>query len=265
MTTLGIMQGRLSPPSPEGPQSFPWATWEVEFDRAAACGFDAVEWLFELRGHDRNPLASPEGRRAMARRSAESGVAVNTVCAHCVLQAEPFSPNAADLLQQLVGFATEAGVAVIVVPLLEGVSLLPTGSMEAACHLLRPALARAEREGPRLALETDLDAAGCETLLAQLASPAAGLCYDCGNATSFGHDIATDAARLLPHIAEVHVKDRFRSGPSTLLGQADTDFPAFFAALTRWSGPIVLETPAGDAPEDNGARHAAFVRRFLGA
>ena len=267
MTTLGIMQGRLSPVSPEGPQSFPWTSWEAEFDRAAACGFDTIEWLFEYRGHERNPLASVEGRRAMARHSGEAGVAVRTACAHCILQAPPFGVEAAGLLEHLIGFAAEAGIAVIVVPLLEGLSMVPAGRMDEAATLLGPALLRARRQGIRLALETDLDAAACLALLDRLDSPAAGLCYDSGNATAFGHDIVAEFTRLLPHVTEVHVKDRFRGGASTLLGEADTDLDGFFGAVRqgKWSGPVVLETPAGSDPQGNGLRHAALVRRYLGA
>ncbi|GBL40917.1 hypothetical protein EMGBD3_02850 [Nitrosarchaeum sp.] len=45
---IGIMNGRLSPPVDNHIQSFPVNSWRNEFQRAYDCGFDSIEWVFDL-------------------------------------------------------------------------------------------------------------------------------------------------------------------------------------------------------------------------
>ena len=44
--SIGIMQGRLSPPLNGMIQSFPKDTWRDEFNIASEVGFDAIEIIF---------------------------------------------------------------------------------------------------------------------------------------------------------------------------------------------------------------------------
>lgn len=269
--TVGIMQGRLSAPSPDGPQSFPHASWREEFRRAAALGFDCIEWLFELRQHERNPLWTDSGRDEIRAAMESSGVAVDSVCAHYFIQWAPFAgagggdPALDRLLPALVERAADLGVRRIVVPLLEGASLRDAADHGDLRRLVGNALEVAAERDMALAFETDLEAAPCRNLLEALASPAARLCFDAGNATAFGFDIAEDARCLISWIAEVHIKDRFVDGASTALGEGDTRFGPFAAALAAggYDGGFVLETPAGDAFCDAARRHLAFTRTLL--
>ena len=61
MTKLGIMEGRLVPPEDGRFQCFPREQWESEFAHAARVPFDYIEWVYDLYGHDVNPLGSPAG------------------------------------------------------------------------------------------------------------------------------------------------------------------------------------------------------------
>ena len=62
MNPIGIMQGRLSPQATGHLQAFPWKTWELEFERARAIGFDCLEWLFEADSFEKNPIWTRDGR-----------------------------------------------------------------------------------------------------------------------------------------------------------------------------------------------------------
>ena len=75
------MQGRLVPPEGGRFQSFPRERWRDEFALAAAAGLDTIEWIYDLYGEDVNPLGTDRGRDELGRLCAQSGVAVESVCA----------------------------------------------------------------------------------------------------------------------------------------------------------------------------------------
>ena len=81
MQRLGIMQGRLVPPSENRFQCFPRERWADEFPLAAAAELDCIEWIFDLYGNDVNPLASDAGLEQLKDLAARHGVAVRSICA----------------------------------------------------------------------------------------------------------------------------------------------------------------------------------------
>src|SRR6185503_11404862 len=84
---VGIMQGRLSPPSAKRIQEFPWASWQDEFPRARQLGFDTIEWLFEDERYQENPIWIKAGRRRILDVVEQSSVVVHSLCA------DYFMPN----------------------------------------------------------------------------------------------------------------------------------------------------------------------------
>ena len=61
MTHIGIMQGRMVPPTDNRIQCFPRERWADEFELAAQAGLDCIEWIYDLYGADVNPLATDSG------------------------------------------------------------------------------------------------------------------------------------------------------------------------------------------------------------
>lgn len=47
MNPIGIIQGRLSPPTEGGIQSFPVETWKHEFLLATQAGLNCIEWVYQ--------------------------------------------------------------------------------------------------------------------------------------------------------------------------------------------------------------------------
>lgn len=250
--SIGIMQGRLSPVRPGGPQAFPFASWRDEFARAAEIGFNALEWLVELDRVAENPIWSAAGRAEINGLQTETGVSVRSLCAHYFVQWRPFDADTtempAGLLSDLVACAAEIGITRIVVPLVEEASVARAANMAQVADRLAESLRRAEEARITLAFESDLSAERCIAFLDELGSPAASLCFDIGNATAMGLDVPREAAMLLPRIAQFHVKDRVVGGTSRPLGQGDAPLAAVAKRLAAagWDGPMILETPAGD-------------------
>ncbi len=152
----------------------------------------------------------------------------------------------------------------MVLPVLEGNSLQAPATRSAITEALR-ALAPG---GAPLALEADLPAPELAAFLEGIGSEAPlGVCYDVGNATSFGFEPKEELAELGSRVLEVHFKDRWRGGASASLGEAETDFPAVLAHLKEsgFSGPIVLETPAAPDWRALAEANLAFLDQLWGA
>ena len=78
---IGIMQGRLSPPTGGRIQSFPVDTWREEFARARKAGLNCIEWIYEAGTDTVNPLRTNEGIAEIRRLAETWGVGVWSICA----------------------------------------------------------------------------------------------------------------------------------------------------------------------------------------
>jgi hexulose-6-phosphate isomerase len=261
------MQGRLSPPSPRRLQAFPWESWEHEFPRARALGFDCLEWLFEDEGFAANPIWTEAGVRRIRALTEHEGVAVSSVCADYFM-VHPFfrvtqAEHAAsvDVLRRLVERAHEVGASTILIPVLETAELRTDAELARLAEGLHACLPAARSAGVRLGLETELPASRYLDVLRHVSDPAVGAYYDTGNAAACGHDLAADVRALGPTLCGVHVKDRRRGGASVPLGQGAANFGECFQALAdvHYAGPLVLQTAFGGEFLADAARHRRFV------
>jgi L-ribulose-5-phosphate 3-epimerase len=271
MNEIGIMQGRLSPPVSGRLQTFPWSSWEAEFQHARACGFDAIEWLFEEPRAADNPLWSTLGRERIRRLIADTGIALRSVCADYFM-AHPFFRAPADerarsieVLETLISHAAGVGIRTILVPVLETCEIRTAQEKGELLAALRQPLAIADAEGVTIALETELPAGDYCALIDEAAHPALGIYYDAGNAAAKGYDLAADVREIGPRLRGVHVKDRKRGGSSVPLGQGDADFGALFAALAGigYDRPVILQAASGNDYLDLARGYARFVKEHL--
>jgi L-ribulose-5-phosphate 3-epimerase len=269
MNPIGIMQGRLSPPGPR-PQTFPAASWQAEFDRARACGFDRIEWLLTADDLDHNPIWTDAGVADLLAQAARSAVQVSSICADCFI---PLSLCGDDrlantaVLTRLIERCRRAGIAVVVVPVLETSAIRTASDRARLLEALRDPLAAAVAAGIRIALESDLPGEELRSIIDASGSPSLGANYDIGNATAAGHDCERDVDALGPRLFGVHVKDRVRGGASRPLGEGDVDFDAVARGLARagHAAPLILETPVGEDAAQSAKHNLAYLQRRLGA
>ena len=271
MNEIGIMQGRLSPPVKGRLQAFPWNSWETEFAHARACGFDAIEWLFEAEDYEQNPLWTDAGVETIQSLTDETGVLVRSVCADYFM-AHPFFRvseserlRSVAVLNQLISRAAQIGIKVILVPVLEVSELQNEQEKIQLLDSLRGPLELAATHSIRLGLETELPAAEYLELIERSQHQALGVYYDVGNATAKGYHPAADVRILSEHLCGIHIKDRKRNGSSVLLDQGDVNFLEFFTALaeTPYTGPLVLQTAFGDDFLSIAKTHLSFVRQHI--
>ena len=268
---IGVMQGRLSARPAHALQAFPHKTWREEFGRAAACGFDTIEWIYEAPRADDNPLTRATGRQEIRNMVAASGVQVGSVCADyfmlerlCGVGARQRWQNAR-ALTHLVDWAADIGAKRVLLPLLE-VAEPATAQAEAeVLECIATCLPVLEDRGVTLGIEMERPGPRYAEFVCRLRHARVRAYYDTGNSTAQGFDIAEDIRSLLPCLEAVHVKDRTAFGPSCFLGRGDARFADFFRVIVRsgFRGDVVLQHYFED-PEFDALRALNVVRLALG-
>jgi len=244
------MQGRLSPPVAGRIQSFPAATWQLEFARAAAAGLQAIEWIFDSTD---NPLLAVEGRDRILTLAIETGVAVQSICADYFMDAQLHRGAEREVserlivLRRLIDRANEIGARHIVLPFVDQSAIVTDDDRHRLVEALGAISEYAEGRGVELHLETSLSPRDFADLL-DLVPVSTRANYDSGNSASLGFDVTEEFDAYGARIGSVHVKDRVRGGSTVPLGSGDVNFAAFFNALeqTGYRGLYTLQVARGE-------------------
>jgi sugar phosphate isomerase/epimerase len=241
---------------------------------AGRLGYDGLEVVTrdpdQLRAWQEEE--GPGGARAARELAAGAGCAISSFSL-AIFRAVNFAQEDESLRRQgiaLLGDAVRAcagvgGVAVLV-PYFDRQRLDISPAEEARfVDGLRACAPVAERTGVAIALETSFSARQLQRIVEAVDSPRVGVYQDLANAVIFGQDPAATLRTLGPAVVMVHVKDADGAGKNAPLGEGVVDWAACREAIREigYQGWFVLETPAGDAPLDSGARHHAFTARWL--
>lgn len=267
--SIGIMQGRLVPPTGGRIQSFPAQQWEAEFSLAAEIGFDSLELTIETTSLDIHPLLSPSGRTRLAQLQRDSGIALTGLCCDVFMETALVVPEAAatarSLLRRLLENAAETSLPMVELPMMGINSLREAPARAHFAAVLDEALPLAERLGVDILLEADLAPGPFAALLEGFRHPRLGINYDSGNSTYFGFDAAEELTTYIGHVRNVHVKDCTQKDYSLPLGSGDTPFDVVFERLAHadYAGGFVLQ--AARQPDDVGAarQYLEFTRRLI--
>ena len=269
MFSIGIMQGRLSNKIGKPMQSFPWSTWRDEFKNAKLVGFDSIEWLVDdFNGQHVNPISTMLGREEIMGLSVKYGINIRSLCAHHFINGDLLADDkvadaAFNYLVYISNWAEQIGINHIVLPAMDQMSLRSEYAQEKMAKVFCRYFNYAETT---LLLESDLPGQILAGYIKSFNSPNIGILYDVGNANSLGFDLQEDLLSLSGLIQEVHMKDRnSRSGASCRLGAAGTPFKVLLNWIiqTKWSGPIVLETPTFNDWRQEALHNLAFTQKLF--
>jgi len=230
---IGIMQGRLLPKIDGRIQCFPAEQWRDEFPLAEKAGLQLIEWIYEVYGADKNPLATDEGIAELKGLSARHGIAVRSLCADYFMD-RPLLANPEEggkKLSWLLSRCHLAGIRRIVLPFVDASRLGDSVAEDTLIDLLRPFAPEAECLGLELHLETDLPPERFANLIERLPESVFKVNYDSGNSASHGYDVTEEFAAYGLRIGSLHIKDRVRGGSTVPLGTGNTDFSELRKAL----------------------------------
>jgi L-ribulose-5-phosphate 3-epimerase len=270
---IGIMQGRLVPPTGNQIQSFPRENWNDEFPRASQAGLSFIEWIYDVHGADVNPLATEEGINLMRNLSAENKVAVSSVCADYFIDQPLVRADSSqkrersEKLKWLLRRAARLPVAHVVLPFVDASSIRTEDEKAELTSILRAVLPTAEETNMELHLEMSLPPHAFAELLERIPHRLVRANYDSGNSASLGYKVADEFAAYGGRIGSVHIKDRVRGGGTVPLGSGDADLPELVRLLgeSRYAGNLVLQVARGETGKevDWARQNKAYVERLL--
>lgn len=249
MTLIGIMQGRLVPPTDNRIQCFPRQNWADEFELGVNAGIDCIEWIYDFYGLDVNPLTTDAGLAQMKALIRNTGVQVLSICADYFMERPLVRANAGELAERLamldwlLGRGHLLGVNRMVVPFVDASRIDTEAEFEGVIATLQRILPMAEKTGIEIHLETSLPPARFASLLARLPHPLLKANYDSGNSSSLGYKPADEFAAYGKRVGSVHIKDRLLGGGTVAPGTGDADFQALAQSLKMvgYAGDFILQ------------------------
>jgi len=268
---IGIMSGRLSPQIDNQIQAFPSNSWKDEFKLAKSCGFDTIEWIFDLNP---NPILQNDGLDEMNRLSNKYGIAITTVCADYFMQKLLFNTSESALqqnlamLRQLIQQCSKLGIIILEIPFVDSSSLRTQNHVDEIIKNLQEIVNFAASQNVRITLETDLAPANFANLLKKFDSHI-GANYDTGNSTALGYDPKEELRLLKPWLANIHIKDRLYHGNTVPLGTGDTDFDSVFSTLAKinYNGQLIIQGAREDQkmlkPQNTCTKYLEFVQSYV--
>ena len=271
MINVGIMQGRLSPPTDGKYQSFPKYSWKDEFFKAQQCSLYSIEWIFEADDHEKNPISTDEGQKEIIALVGETGVRVESICADYFMDipyinADSYTKsNLQEKLIWLINQAFKLGVEYIDLPFVDNSSISGEENYNQVFEFLYPALQTAEELNVIIALETDLGPKEFKILLDRISHPFVKANYDTGNSSGMGYDCKEELHSYGEQISTIHIKDRSLSKESRPLGFGDANFESFFHELAKfdYSGAIILQAAREPDEVQTAIKNRIFVKKYL--
>ena len=218
MTNIGIMQGRLVPPTDNRIQCFPRQRWADEFALARQAGMDCIEWIYDLYGADVNPLATDAGIRKIKNLSRRHGVRILSICADYFMDKPLVRASPVELDERLNTFCwllergRLIGINRIVIPFVDASRIDTQAEFDGVVTLLERLLLQVGQTGIEIHLETSLDPSRFAELLARLPDPLIKANYDSGNSSSLGYAPREEFAAYGERVGSVHIKDRILGG-----------------------------------------------------
>jgi len=229
-------------------QSFP-IKWETEFPLISNLGFGGIEWIYDKKSENFNPILTKEGRKKMNELSEKFNVRLENIVfdwfmVHPLLINDEFTVyQKIEKFIQLIDFSVNAGFKRIILPLLEKNDLSTNEKIiqfkEIVIEKFLPII---ESRNIELHLETSLSPKDEYMLIKEINSNKVRICYDMGNSVSFGYspDLLNEIKDFL---GTVHIKDRILHGASIPLGEGDVKFQRVFKILNniQFEGPYCFQ------------------------
>lgn len=241
------------------------------FYLAAELGFDSLDLAVERIGDPTRLLFMPDRQKQLLELVQASGVSISSLVAthflnENLLAAEERRRRPAWLaLHDLTLRAVALNVPTVVVPLLGASDVTSDTETMALLALVEHLSAWRDLGGVRLALKTALPAEELIVYLERAKSTAIGVCFDPSITTAMGLDPVRELRLLAGRVFHVHLKDRSPTGPAVALGSGALDLQSISETLAEigYSGPLVLDTPAGSSPVESARSNLVYCRRLV--
>jgi hexulose-6-phosphate isomerase len=246
--SIGVMQGRLSSLSNGKIQSFPWKTWEKEFELATDLGLNSIEWTIDLQNFEEHPLLNKNLTNRILALREEFPIQSNSITCDFFMQFDPWS-NSQSLSELLAKFESLALSKVVtpgfvfVIPLVDLGSPKNHSDWEDLRSFLRDLAPALLQNSLLVAFEFDIEPVNQMLFLDSLGSDCFGVNFDSGNSASYGFEPKSELQTISSKLFNVHIKDRILGAHTVPLGTGATNFYEVSRTLDEieYSGSLVLQ------------------------
>jgi len=242
-----VMQGRLSPLYDNKIQSFPWETWQQEFELLFQLGLRRLEWTIDSKDFASNPLLLKQGQAEINSLKDKWGIEVSSITCDYFMDNPPWKTLESRVIEGITTIAqamAPIGARILVIPLVDHSSMMRNVDYLHVRDFFSQVVDILDSNDLKIAFETDLDPGQFMKFLSLFPDNLFGVNYDMGNSAALGYDPDEEIGSYGDRIINVHVKDRPLGGISVPLGQGDVNFPKVFSRLEQsgYSGNIILQT-----------------------
>jgi len=265
------MHGRLSPPIENQIQCFPKNYWKFEFEEAASCTFDCIEWIFDQQ--EGNPIMDDSKLGQIRSLSDKFNVKINSLLADYFMKKKFFNEEAAhieknlDLLRKLIRNCNKVGISILEIPFVDSSSISTSQDEQDVIKNLNKVSSLAKDCGVSISLETDMQPIRFRKFLDALDSNVFFANYDTGNSAALGYDVEEELKTLSDKIKNIHIKDRFLHGKTVPLGTGNVKFDLFFSNLKKinYEGDLIIQgaREIGCTPKQTCVKYYEFVKQYV--
>ena len=155
---IGIMQGRLSPPTNNTIQAFPEKSWKNEFKLSQKIGVNSIEWVYDT--FERNPIMEREISE-INNYIAKFKIKINSICADYFMVNKLFNESEKNIeknlkvLKELAINSKKIGAKIIEIPLVDSSSLKTEKNKKEFVTNLKKIIPEISDIGLIITLETD--------------------------------------------------------------------------------------------------------------
>ena len=230
---IGIVQGRLSPPL-NGFQECP-VDWEREFRLLSDLKLDHIEWIITKQSFETNPIFSEDLFFYNI-----SSICADNLIDKNIIDKEFLKKN----LDPICKSATENGIPVITIPLLEESSMYNDLTRLEFIKHIKPYASKY----PFITFSFEIESHDNVIEDIIYSDPSFRLTYDTGNMTSLGvnHEYYID--KFFHRINNVHLKDRTFTSKTVWPGTGKTDFKQIIDLLESkgYNENYTIQTARGE-------------------
>jgi L-ribulose-5-phosphate 3-epimerase len=261
-----IVQGRTLPQNDESLQSFP-SNWMDEFPLIKQLGFKGIEWIYDKKSEDSNPILNSNEYYKIQSLSKKYNISLENIVfdwfiAHPLLKKEDISlQTKINKLIDLLDYSRKIGFKRIIFPLLEGNAIHDSNEMKLFLKIFSDdVISTLNLNKLEIHFETSMAPNEELNFISKLNNPQTKICFDMGNSASLGFDCTEVLDKIHPFLGSVHIKDRLINGSTVPLGEGSVDFLTIFRILNKikFSGPISFQ-----AYRDKNSNNIELLKKYL--
>ena len=266
---IGFMQGRLSDQINGMIQSFPWDSWEKEFQIAKSINIELMEWTLDYLALYKNPLLMEKEQARIIKLSKKNNLLINSVTGDCFMQ-KPFWKASDKIKKELFiqfidicNACSQIGIGILVVPLVD--NGFPENKFQEAdiISFFNDISNYLKKINMKIAFELEYNPSNSAKFIDKLPDTIFGINYDTGNSASKGFEPDEEFQSYGERIINVHIKDRIINGGTIALGKGSTNFEKVFQEISKinYNGNYILQTAR--CPDQKHAEKILNYKKFI--